>query len=81
MDCILERDLTTEEHLDKELRSNAKWNLEDWKKERTGENGEDCLKYRKTEDERDVVTTIYADDTQSRTSARTLRELEKRNGE
>ena len=31
------------------------------------------------EDDEDVLTTIYADDTQSRTSARSLKELERRN--
>ena len=81
VDNILDRELTSEHCLDKELRRNGRWNLEDWKKERTGETGDDSLKYRQAEDERDVVTTIYADDTQSRASARTLKELEKRNGE
>ena len=31
-----------------------------------------------TEDERDVITTIYADDTQSRAAAKTIDELERR---
>ena len=81
VDSILEEDLTSEERLDKELRRSGKWKLEIWRKERTGGTEEDSLKYRRVEDERDVVTTIYADDTQSRASARTLKELEKRNGE
>ena len=63
------------------MRRSGKWKLEIWRKERTGGTEEDSLKYRRVEDERDVVTTIYADDTQSRASARTLKELEKRNGE
>ena len=41
----------------------------------------DKLKYKKEEDERDVVTTIYAEDTQSRAAAKTLGELERRNSE
>ena len=82
VDRILEADLTTEERLDKDLRRNGKWDLEAWRQERTGETGAgDSLKYRHVEDDRDVVTTIYADDTQSRASAKTLHELEKRNGE
>ena len=43
--------------------------------------GRDGLKQRKQEDPRDLVTTIYADDTQSRTAGKTLQELERRNGE
>ena len=83
IDNIPENRLTTEERLDKELRQNGKWRLKEWKQERTGEKieGTDNLHYRTEEDVNDVVTTIYADDTQSRASARTLRELEKRNGE
>ena len=81
VESIRREDLTTEEHLDKELRSNGKWNLKEWRQERTGAVGEDSLRYKQEEDEKDVVTTIYADDTQSRASARTLKELEKRNEE
>ena len=81
VDSILEVSLTTEERLDKELRRSGKWNLATWRQERTGGGAGDSLKYRQIEDERDVVTTIYADDTQSRASARSLHELERRNGE
>ena len=41
----------------------------------------DGLHLREGEDDKDVVTTIYADDTQSRASAKTLKELEKQNRE
>ena len=83
VDSIPEAELTTEEKLDKDMRRNNVWNLERWRRERTGGMQEinDKLKYRKVEDERDVVTTIYADDTQSRAAAKTLGELEKRNSE
>ena len=83
VDSIPVDKLTSEERLDKELRQNGKWNLEDWRNERTGGEHEvtDSLRYRKEENEKDVVTTIYADDTQSRASAKTLKELERRNGE
>ena len=39
----------------------------------------DVLKQKVVEEDGDVLTTIYADDTQIRTSAKTLRELELRN--
>jgi hypothetical protein len=83
IDSIPEDKLTTEEHLDKLLRTNRKWKLEEWKNERIGgeDQSMDKLLYRREKDEKDVVTTIYADDTQSRASARTLKELEMRNGE
>ena len=72
IDNIREDKLTTEEHLDKQLRSNGKWKLKEWKNERTGVENQinDKLLYRKEKDDKDVVTTIYADDTQSRASAR-----------
>ena len=75
--------LTSEENLDKEMRKNGRWSLKEWKRERTGGKIEpmDKLHLRKDKDDKDVVTTIYADDTQSRASAKTLKELEKRNGE
>ena len=50
-----------------------------WRKERSGVTGQDRLKQKVVEEDGDVLTTIYADDTQSRTSAKTLRELELRN--
>ena len=83
VDNIPDGRLTTEELLDKRLRREGTWNLEEWKKERIGSRFEvmDSLQYRKEENEKDVVTTIYADDTQSRASAKSLKELEKRNGE
>ena len=79
----MEDKLTTEEHLDKLLRTNRKWKLEEWKNERLGgeDQSMDKLLYRREKDEKDIVTTIYADETQSRASARTLKELEMRNGE
>ena len=74
VDSIRREDLTTEEHLDKDLRSNGKWNLKEWRQERTGAVGEDSLRYKQEEDEKDVVTTINANDTQIRASVRTLKE-------
>ena len=83
VDNIAEGNLTTEELLDKHLRQTGRWKLDEWKNERIcgGEHVTDKLSYRKEKDEKDVVTTIYADDTQSRASAKTLKELERRNGE
>ena len=43
-----------------------------------GKETKDSLPYNMNEDERDVITTIYADDTQSRAAAKTLEELENR---
>ena len=78
-----EEDLTTEEKLDKKLRSNGTWNLQAWRNERTGlRNGEkDIFRQNLEEDPRDVITTMYADDTQSRAASKNLKELERRNGE
>ena len=55
--------------------------METWRKERTGigDRPGDSLKQKLEEDPDDVVTTIFADDTQSRASARTKAELERRN--
>ena len=79
---IPEDKVRTKEHLDKQLRSNGKWKLEEWKNEWIGGEDQvmDRLLYRREKDDKDVVTTIYADDTQSRASARTLKELKLRNG-
>ena len=76
-------ELTTEEKLDKKMRREGKWDLEGWRKERTGQvKGEtDGLRQRMVEDPRDLITTIYADDTQSRAASKNLKDLEKRNGE
>jgi hypothetical protein len=83
IDSIPDAELTTEERLDKQMRNEKIWNIESWKRERTGGmiEKDDRLSCKKFEDERDVITTIYADDTQSRAAAKTLRELEKRNSE
>ena len=74
---IQEDKLTSKERLDKKLRQNGKRNLDNWKNERISGEYEvtDSLKFRKEEDEQDVVTTIYTDDTQSKASAKTLKEL------
>ena len=74
---------TTEEKLDCKLRNEGVWKLETWRKERTGVGDRlgDSLKQKLKEDPDDVVTTIFADDTQSRASARTKAELERRNSE
>ena len=70
---------TTEEELDKKMRVEGVWNLSSWREERTGGDiGEDKLQQEK-EGEKDVVTTLYADDTQSRAAAKTKAELEKIN--
>ena len=81
VDNIPKEELTTEEKLDIQMRREKIWKLDTWKSERTGGKFEndDRLKCKMVEGEMDVVTTIYADDTQSRAAARTLGELEKRN--
>ena len=72
--------LSTEEKLDQKMRSEGVWNLEMWRQQRTEVGGQgDELKQKKTEEVGDVVTSIYADDTQSRTSAKTKQELEMKN--
>ena len=77
-----EAEMTTEEKLDRKLRREGAWKLDTWRKERTGEEDrKDCLKQKRREDQSDVVTTIFADDTQSRASAKTKAELERRNSE
>ena len=72
---------TREEQLDKKLRSEDAWDLVRWREERTGgrEGRKDSLKTKESEEAEDVLTTIYADDTQSMASAKTKRELEQRN--
>ena len=76
-------ELSTEEKLDKRMRNDNIWQFENWRRTRTGlrEGEKDSLVYKMTEDEKDVITTIYADDTQSRAAAKSLKELEKRNSE
>ena len=73
-------DLGTEDRLDQELRKEGAWDILSWREERTGDLEHDVLKQKIVEEDGDVLTTIYADDTQSRTSAKTLQELERRNG-
>ena len=70
---------TAEEKLDQKMRREGAWDLAAWRLERTGEGQNDKLQQKLQEEDGDVITTIYADDTQSRTSARTLEELERRN--
>ena len=74
---------SSEEKLDQKLRMDGTWKLEDWRRERSGllAGERDGLRERTVEDPKDLITTIYADDTQSRAAAKTLEELEKRNGE
>ena len=71
--------LETEDQLDRSLRQEGVWDIVSWRQERTGDGEQYCLKQKTVEDDEDVLTTIYADDTQSRTSARSLKELERRN--
>ena len=61
------------------MRKDGVWDLLSWRQERTGSGEEDFLHQKIVEEEEDVLTTIYADDTQSRASAKTLKELERRN--
>ena len=63
------------------MRNEKMWKLETWREEKTGgiEEYNDRLKCKTTEHESDVVTTIYANDTQSRAASKTVGELEKRN--
>ena len=72
---------TIEEQLDMQLRREGIWDLASWRAERSGgnEGAADQLKTKEKEEDNDVLTTIYADDTQSRTSAKTKKELEQRN--
>ena len=72
---------TMEEQLDKQFRSQCVWDLVSWREERSGLNAEtrDTLKTKEKNEAEDVLTTIYADDTQSRASAKTKKELEERN--
>ena len=76
----LKIELTSEEVLDQQMRRNECWNLSTWRQQRTGNEGQDdVLIQKKREDDKDVVTSVYADDSQSRTSAKTKKELELRN--
>ena len=70
-----------EEQLDRKLRSEGVWNLTSWREERSGgmEGVADRLITKEKDEAEDVITTIYADDTQSRASAKSKKELEKRN--
>ena len=63
------------------MRSEGVWDLVTWREEKyQGNQGrEDSLKIKENEEAKDVLTTIYADDTHSRASAKTKRELEQRN--
>ena len=72
---------TREEALDKQLRRDGAWDLVSWKEERSrgNEGKRDKLWTKENEEAKDVLTTIYADDTQSRASAKTKRELEELN--
>ena len=71
---------TMEEKLYKQLRSERVWNLANWREERTGgDSTGDQLRTKEKEEAEDVLTTIHADDTQSRASAKTKAELERRN--
>ena len=83
IDIKEEAQLSTEERLDKRMRDENVWELSKWREERIGlgQGEEDTLAQKITEDERDVITTICADDTQSRAAAKTKEDLEKRNSE
>ena len=83
VDKKLDSEKTTEENLDSKLRRDGVWKLEAWRKERTVERGRtrNGLRQKLKEDPADVITTIFAEDTQSRASAKTKGELEKRNSE
>ena len=76
-------ELSTEEKLDQKLRTEGTWDLQGWRRERSGvPDGErEGIRQKLEEDPEDLITTIYADDTQSRAASKTLQELEKRNGE
>ena len=72
--------LTTEEELDRQMKRNGTWNLSAWRQKRTMNGGQDYkLIQKKRDDDQDVLTSVYADDSQSRTSAKTKKELELRN--
>ena len=72
---------TLEEQLDRQLRSEGVWQLVSWREERSqGNDGiGDKLKTKENEEAEDVLTTIYADETQTRALAKTKRVLEQRN--
>ena len=69
----------SEEMLDKKMRKEGAWDLVSWREERSGGGQNVTLKQKTQEEDEDVYTSIYADDTQSRASAKTLDELERRN--
>ena len=81
IDQINKEELSSEEKLDKRMREENVWKFGTWREKRTGlvEGETDGLAQKMTEDEADVITTIYADDTQSRAAAKTKEELERRN--
>ena len=71
--------LSTVEALDQNMRREGQWNLQLWRQGRTGGKFHDKLLQTKEEEDGDVVTSLYADDSHSRTSAKTKSELETRN--
>ena len=73
--------LTSEERLDQHFRRAGTWDLEGWREERTGGGmGEDDrLLQKEKEEDGDVLSSVYADDTQCRTSAKTKLKLERQN--
>ena len=72
---------TMEEQLDKQFKSQCVWEIFSWREERSGLNEEtrDTLKTKEKNEAEDVLTTIYANDSKSRASAKTKKELEERN--
>ena len=80
IDIKEESELLSEETLDKRMRDDGIWEFGKWR-EGLGKNEEDRMAQKLSEDEEDVITTIYADDTQSRAAAKTRNELERRNSE
>ena len=71
--------LSTEEALDQNMRREGQWNLKLWRHGRKGDEIHDKLLQKKEEEDEDVVTSLYADYSQSRTSAKTKYELETHN--
>ena len=68
----------TEEKLDQKMRMEVVWKLESWREERTGDGKTDRLRQKAQQDDEDVQTSIYADNTQSRAAAKTIGELEQK---
>ena len=73
--------LNTEDRLDQKMRIEGAWDLKKWRQERTGDQRVHCdrLFQKPMDEEDDVVSTLYADDVQCRTSAKTKEELQRRN--